>query len=68
VRNNSKASKSDYLGKPQVIAGFQKTMQQSMADYSASLRRQPGTVAISPEKARKPAETIEQWMTRTGSK
>jgi hypothetical protein len=54
------------LGKPETMAGFQKTIQQSMADYATSLRRQPGPVA--PEKARKPAETIEQWMTRTGSK
>lgn len=59
-------SKPDYLGKPEVIAGFQKTMAQSMADYSASLRRQPGAVA--PEKARKPGESVAQYLERTGSK
>jgi hypothetical protein len=62
----------DYLGRPEVLTGFQKTMQQSMKDYSDGLRRQSGTGrpggGVSPAKARQPGETVQQYLERTGAK
>ncbi|SOD41312.1 hypothetical protein [Nitrosovibrio sp. Nv4] len=60
-------SKPDFLGKPQVLSGFQKTMQQSMAEYSNRLRSKP-TALMAEDRARKPGETPEQYLARMGSK
>lgn len=57
--------KPDYLGKPEVISGFQKTMQQSIDDFTSSLNRNPAVpTPPSPEKARKPGETPQQYLDR----
>jgi hypothetical protein len=60
-------SKPDYLGSPQVISGFQKTIQQSMKEYSDRLRQQPPG-SVSPAKARQPGETVQQYLERTGTR
>jgi hypothetical protein len=65
-------SSPDYLGKPEVLAGFQKTLAQSMKDYSDGLRRQSAgrpTGGVSPGgKARQPGETVQQYLERTGTR
>ena len=65
-------SKPDYLGSPQVISGFQKTIQQSMKDYSDRIRRAPDisvpSGGVPNERVRKQGETIAQYLERTGGK
>lgn len=57
-------SKPDYLGKPEVLTSFQKSMQQSIDDFSAQLRGQPSIPAPNDPKARKPGETPQQYLDR----
>ena len=66
-------SKPDYVGKPEAIAPFQKTMQQSLRDQAAALRNEqqsqmptvtlPAAPPSDPTK-RLPGETIGQYLQR----
>lgn len=59
-------AKPEYLGRPETMVAFKKTMQQSMADFSAALKRAPpAPIKVVPRNA---GETIEQYQTRTGSR
>lgn len=55
-------SKPDYMGKPDTLAPFQKTIQQSMQDVT---RRIKPSAALPPDQLRKPGETIADWRRRT---
>lgn len=66
-------AKPDYVGKPESIAPFQKTLQESMQYIADQQRRAPGlpktaTGAIPDELKRKPGETPADWIKRTGHK
>lgn len=54
-------SKPDYLGKPEALQGFQKTMQQSMVTIKQNINR--GSAA-----QRQPGESIDAYLARTKAK
>jgi hypothetical protein len=58
-------SKPDYMGAPQTLTGFQKTMQESMKDFADQMRRSsvPTEESNAP---RKPGESVADYLKRTG--
>ena len=60
-------SKPDYLGKDEVLVDFQKTIQESIRDFSRQIRRDSPDI-ISPDKHRKDKETIDEYLNRTEGK
>jgi hypothetical protein len=65
-------AKPDFLGKPETVQMFQKTMKESLAYMSSQLSRQPGAVApvgaVPPDKQRQPGESIADYLKRTGGR
>lgn len=60
-------AKPDYLGKPEVLAPFQKSLKDSMADITSRLTGQPSpATGAAPVPRRQPGETLDNFDKRTG--
>ncbi|MBS4046573.1 MAG: hypothetical protein KG075_09555 [Alphaproteobacteria bacterium] len=61
-------AKPDYLGRPEVLTSYQKTLKQSIDDFSSQLRSAPGiknpSGGVPDDKVRKPGETPQQYLDR----
>lgn len=66
-------SKADFFGRPEILSGYQKTLQQSIQDIADKMRAEPG-VQKTPEGGsvnearRQPKETVEQYLERRKKK
>lgn len=59
------SSNPEWIGRPEVLGQFRKTMQQSIKDFSSKMREEKNkTPALPPEHMRKPGESYGDWKKR----
>jgi lysozyme len=61
-------TKPEYLGRPEIVNQFQKTIQQSMATFSQQMQRDVPKPPPTPEKARKEGEGVADYIQRQWNK
>jgi hypothetical protein len=59
-------AKPDYLGRPEVLKPFQKSLTESVTDMTSRLTGQPSPAAAAPIPRRQPGETLDEFDKRTG--